>query len=122
MACSSRVLLPMPGSPPIRVTPPVTMPPPSTRSSSSRPVGVRATSTASISLSVVTGWLLARAWKRFLPAPAAGSARVSDSVFQAWQCGQRPSHLAVMPPHSAQVYWVLGAAMAALSLRPGRAR
>jgi len=62
-ACSSSVLLPMPGSPPISTTAPSTMPPPSTRSSSSCPVGVRATSAASTSLSVATGWALpASAW------------------------------------------------------------
>ena len=59
-ACSSSVDLPMPGSPPISTTPPATMPPPSTRSSSSSPVGWRSTSLASISDSVVTGWLAIR--------------------------------------------------------------
>ena len=83
-------------------TPPATMPPPSTRSSSSWPVGVRSTSAASISLSVATGWLRARAWKRFLPAPAAASATDSSSVFQALQCGHWPSHLGLVPPHSRQ--------------------
>jgi hypothetical protein len=58
-ACKSSVLLPMPGSPPISVTPPGTMPPPSTRSNSSWPVGVRSTAAASISANVVTGALLA---------------------------------------------------------------
>ena len=54
MACSSKVDFPMPGSPPISTTPPATSPPPSTRSSSSCPVGVRATSCASMSASVAT--------------------------------------------------------------------
>ena len=103
-ACSNKVLLPMPGSPPISTTAPSTMPPPSTRSSSSCPVGVRAISAASISLSVATGWLRARAWKRVLRvAGPAGSAIVSSSVFQALQCGHLPSHLALVPPHSLQV-------------------
>jgi hypothetical protein len=74
-ACSSSVLLPMPGSPPISTTPPGTMPPPSTRSSSSWPVGVRITSLASISASVVTGALRASAWKRCRAPPAHGHAR-----------------------------------------------
>ena len=37
--CNASVDLPMPGSPPMRVTDPETSPPPSTRSSSDRPVG-----------------------------------------------------------------------------------
>ena len=48
-ACSSSVDLPMPGSPPISTTAPATRPPPSTRSNSSRPVGWRGVSRASIS-------------------------------------------------------------------------
>ena len=40
-ACSSRVLLPTPGSPPTRTTDPATRPPPSTRLSSPRPVSMR---------------------------------------------------------------------------------
>ena len=41
-ACSRRVLLPTPGSPPTSTTDPATRPPPSTRLSSSRPVSMRA--------------------------------------------------------------------------------
>jgi len=104
-ACSSKVDLPMPGSPPISTTPPETMPPPSTRSSSSSPVGVRATSAASICASVVTGCAAFRpresACIRFLL--AAGSARVSSRVFQALHWGHLPSHLGLTPPHSLQV-------------------
>ena len=66
------------------------------------PVGVRATSAASISDSVATGWPLASDWKRFFAGPAA-SATVSSSEFQAPQCGHLPSHLALLPPHSRQV-------------------
>ena len=93
----------MPGSPPISATPPGTMPPPSTRSSSSKPVGVRAVSTASISLSVATALVLARAWKRWFLAPPLGSATPSMRVFQAPQPGHLPSHLALVAPHSLQV-------------------
>jgi hypothetical protein len=32
-------------------------------------------------------------------------------VFQALQLGHLPSHLALMPPHSVQVYWVFSLAM-----------
>jgi len=55
-------------------------------------VGVRATSAASISLNVATGWLLASDWKRLLrELPDANSATLSSSVFQALQCGHWPS-------------------------------
>ncbi len=101
-ACSSRVLLPMPGSPPISTTPPATMPPPSTRSSSSSVVGVRAVSTASISDSVATGALLLSAWKRW-PLPAAGSAGPSSRVFQAPQPGHLPIQRGLAAPHSVHV-------------------
>ncbi len=103
MAWSSSVLLPMPGSPPISTTPPATMPPPSTRSSSSMPVDVRATSVASMSASVATGWLLASDWKRFFEAPPEGSPTPSSSVFQAVQCGHCPSHFGLVPPQAEQV-------------------
>ena len=63
--------------------------------------GVRATSAASISLSVATGWRLASGWKRCVA--AAASARASSSVFQAPQCGHLPSHFGLVPPHSLQV-------------------
>ena len=43
----SRVLLPMPGSPPMRTIDPGTMPPPSTRSNSSIPELIRSASEAS---------------------------------------------------------------------------
>ena len=52
---SRRVLLPMPGSPPSRVTEPATRPPPSTRSSSSMPVGLRGAPSGSTSASGTTG-------------------------------------------------------------------
>ena len=92
----------MPGSPPISTTPPGTMPPPSTRSSSSWPVGERATSAASISASVATAAVFASGWKRCRVA-AADSATPSSSVFQASQCGHLPSHFGLVPPHSLQV-------------------
>ena len=51
--CSSRVDLPMPGSPPISTTEPCTSPPPSTRSSSPIPVSVRASVVNATSVSGV---------------------------------------------------------------------
>ena len=76
------------------------MPPPSARSSSSWPVGVRGTSATTISLSVATGCVPLRLWKRCVERP---SARASCSVFQAPQCGHLPSHFGLLPPHSLQV-------------------
>ena len=98
-ACSSRVDLPMPGSPPMSTTPPSTMPPPSTRSSSSWPVGVRAMSTASMSPSVATSAVFASDAKRLRTADGAGAAD-SISVFQAPQAGHLPSHFGLVPPQS----------------------
>ena len=101
-ACSSSVDLPMPGSPPISTTAPATRPPPSTRSNSSRPVGWRGVSRASISDRLRTGLLLASGAYRWAAADGADDSTVSSSVFQALQCGHLPCHFAVVPPHSAQ--------------------
>ncbi len=48
-ACSSRVDLPMPGSPPMSTSDPWTSPPPSTRSNSETPVASRSSAAASTS-------------------------------------------------------------------------
>ncbi|MPM59358.1 hypothetical protein SDC9_106198 [bioreactor metagenome] len=114
-ACSSSVDLPMPGSPPISTTPPSTTPPPSTRSNSSMPLGVRATSCASMAASGVTACDCARpeyegALRRFLP-PLALSAMVSTRVFHAPQDGHLPSQRGLVPPHSEQVKIALSLAM-----------
>ena len=106
----------MPGSPPISVTPPGTMPPPSTRSSSSRPVGVRSVSLASMSDSVASSAEPAReantgAPKRLLAVPGALPAACSTRVFQAPQLGHLPSHFALVPPHSVQTKVLLSLAM-----------
>jgi len=74
------------------------------------PVGVRATSAASMSDSTATPDAGASAAKRFLPGPAP-SATVSTSVFQASQCGQRPSQRGLVPPQSVQEKSVLSLAM-----------
>ena len=78
------------------------MPPPSTRSSSSRPVGVRAMSVAAMSPSRVISAVFASDANR-LRTGETGSATDSTSVFQAPQCGHLPSHLALVPPQSLQV-------------------
>ena len=115
-ACNSKVDLPMPGSPPMSTTPPSTTPPPSTRSSSPRPLGVRATSSALMSASVATSLAPARAcgaWlKRFLPpALAADCTVVSSRLFQALQAGHLPSQRGEVAPQALQVYWDLEVAM-----------
>lgn len=74
------------------------------------PVGVRATSVASMSAKVATALAGASEAKRFLPAPAL-SATDSTSVFQAPQPGHLPSQRGLVPPHSLQVYWVFSLAM-----------
>ena len=53
IACSSRVDLPMPGSPPTSTTAPSTSPPPSTRSNSPMPVETRASSLLRTSFNAV---------------------------------------------------------------------
>ena len=63
----------MPGSPPISTTPPSTTPPPSTRSSSSRPLGVRATSAGP--MAAACAWPApapASDWPRFFAAAGLG--------------------------------------------------
>ncbi len=81
------------------------MPPPSTRSSSLKPVGVRSTSAASISLSTVSSDAGARPFglllRRFL-LPLGASATVSTRLFQALQLGHLPSQRVLLPPHSLQ--------------------
>src|SRR5262245_50766953 len=85
----------MPGSPPSNVVDPGVNPPPSTRSSSPMPVarrGASAMGTSAIGCGVPSR------------GPGAGrdGATTSDSVPQASQSGQRPSHRGCSAPHSAQ--------------------
>jgi hypothetical protein len=95
---SSRVDLPMPGSPASSTTAPGTMPPPSTRSSSSRPVGLLLEERTST-------WPIGRAGALTAPAATtrAGLAEpASMTVPQTWHSPQRPIHLEVCHPHSVQ--------------------
>ena len=73
------------------------------------PLGVRATSVASMAASGITAWACASpaywplaALMRFLPPPL-DSATVSSSVFQAPQPGHLPSQRGLVAPHSVQV-------------------
>ena len=98
-ACSSRVDLPMPGSPPTSTAEAGTRPPPSTRSSSAMPVAARGGGSA----------LPARPTKRDArPAAlcAAGPGRAatasSTMVFHSPQVSQRPAHFGVTAPQDWQ--------------------
>ena len=89
--------LPTPGSPASSTTAPGTRPPPSTRSSSSTPV-VRAVAWRP------STWPMGSAAVETRPAAVVRTAGApySSTVPQAWHSGQRPSHLAVVQPHSVQ--------------------
>ncbi len=100
-ACSRMVDLPMPGSPPTSTAEAGTMPPPSTRSSSARPVGMRAggaeepcrptNSTRRPPPSLAAG-----------PGPRTGAAASSCRVFHSPQASQRPCHFGWTPPQAWQ--------------------
>ena len=96
---SSSVDLPTPGSPASSTTAPGTSPPPSTRSSSSTPVRpARAASDVDLGRSAGPA-VRDRAGRRRADRRRRG---VSSTVPQAWHSPQRPTHLAVVQPHSAQ--------------------
>ena len=85
--CSSRVDLPMPGSPPIRRAEPGTSPPPITRSNSAMPVGRRSAG----ALSPSRGWRsILRPRPADRPLGALSAAASSTMVFHAPQASQRP--------------------------------
>ena len=84
------------------------MPPPSTRSNSASPVGSRGTVSTGTSDSSATVEVSASMPVVGRPPPAGFfGTRNSSSVFQAWQAGHWPSHLAVVLPQSRQTNWVL---------------
>ena len=106
-SCSARVDLPIPGSPPSRISEPATTPPPSTRSSSSMPVGGAGRRRRR----------RCRAAARSAAATRLGAARcrrddrpLARRVFQAPQPSQRPCHFGVAAPQSEQTYWRRGRA------------
>ena len=95
----SRVDLPMPGSPPRRVTEPGTSPPDSTRSNSSTPVG-RATASETSTDDSGTG---IDDRSRASTAETSGPSWASSTrVFHSPHEGQRPAHRAVVDPQSMQ--------------------
>ena len=100
--------LPMPGSPPSKVTEPATMPPPNTRSSSPMPVATAlagVTSTSAIGRGAAAGD--APTWRA-----VAGSTRSSINVFHARQPGHRPTHVGLDVPQSSHRKIVFARAMA----------
>jgi len=88
--CSVRVLLPMPGSPPIKTTEPGTIPPPNTRANSSIGSGRRSSGRLSISESECT--LEEPVSPRVARADFSGSASTISSIIESQlsQPGQRP--------------------------------
>ena len=89
-ACSSRVDLPMPGSPPTSTAEAGTRPPPSTRSSSAMPVGARGGGSAlparPTKLTLLAGRRLRRRRR------GAATTASSTMVFHSPQVSQRPAH------------------------------
>ena len=81
----------MPGSPPISTTAPATRPPPSTRSNSSRPVGWRGVSRASISDRLRTGLLLASGAYRWAAADGADDSTVPPACSRHCSAGICPA-------------------------------
>jgi len=85
--------LPMPGSPPSRMSDPGTTPPPSTRSNSSMPVESRTPCDISTSAYNFAVDDVENCEKRLVAPAAAGvSARSSTSEFHAPHSAQRPIH------------------------------
>ena len=97
----SRVLLPMPGSPPMSTSEPGTMPPPSTVSSSSMPEEMRSKCSSRTS-ERGTGLCAAAERSRFsfFAAGAGASAISSTRVPNLPHPGHLPSHCGLCAPHS----------------------
>src|SRR6185369_4347010 len=107
--CSTRVLLPMPGSPERRMTDPGTMPPPSTWSTSSSPLLTRGRRSA-VTSPIVVG--LRGAEGLDLPKPLETDAISSTNEFQAPHCSHLPIQRAKLVPQVWQTNFVLTLAMA----------
>ncbi len=101
-SCSSRVDLPMPGSPPNNTSDPGTSPPPSTRFSSLLEQRMRARSSCEISRNG-SGWLRTAGAAR-TPRFAGAATRSSTSVFHCSHSGQRPSQRKLLWPQFWQTY------------------
>ena len=102
-SCSNKVLFPMPGSPPNKVTEPGTRPPPSTRSNSPRPVETGSLScelTSAIGVAVPGGTNASPAAK--VTSDSSGPSTSSTSEFHAPQARHFPDHLGNDAAHSVQ--------------------
>ncbi len=110
-SCSSSVLLPMPGSPPRRVTEPGTSPPSSTRSSSPMPVGRASPRRASMSWSSCSS-AIGRGIVAGVSPPTS-----STSVFHSPHPAHWPDHFGCAVPHSVQAWSVLVLVMPGASQR-----
>ena len=111
---SSRVDLPMPGSPATSTTEPGTRPPPRTRSNSGTPVGRATARRASTSPIGTAGRSTAlAAVVRTVTAPT------SDTLPHAWHSPHRPTHFTACQPHSEHrnVALVRGVRLAAVAMR-----
>src|SRR6478609_7912496 len=101
-AWSSRVDLPMPGSPPTRTAEPGTRPPPSTRSNSAMPVGSRGASRVSVpSPSKAAALPLPPLMATSAGGPA-GAAVSSMMLFHSPQAAHLPDQRAVTAPQAWQ--------------------
>ena len=118
-ACSNRVDLPMPGSPPTSTAEEGTRPPPSTRSSSAMPVTARGGgSVLPARPTKLTGRPVAA-----LPAGPGRATGVSSSmVFHSPQVSQRPAHLGNTAPQDWQTKRGLDLANGRLRMRGQLAR
>ena len=97
--CKSSVDLPIPGSPPSKVTEPGTRPPESTRSNSSTPVG---TAAASATSTEARGTGMAPRSRSPTARSSEPSRASSTRVFHSPHVGHRPTHRAEMEPQSRQ--------------------
>ena len=103
-ACNSKVLFPIPGSPPSKLTEPATNPPPRTRSNSTEPVENRATSGASIAESGNASTTLGRPAACEDNRTLAGTSSIStrSKASQVPQSGHFPAQVGCVDPHSVQ--------------------
>ena len=93
--CKSSVDLPIPGSPPTRISEPLTIPPPSTRSSSFKPVLYLVSNpalTSPIFFGIRAGAVFSRTSALVADVFFSGVTSVSSIVFQLPQDGHFPSH------------------------------
>src|SRR6476646_5423409 len=110
--CSSKVDLPMPGSPPTSIAEPATIPPPIARSNSARPLGSRSGSAAGVS-KPTSGITRPPPCRLCFAAKMLDTSALSwTSVFHSAQSGHWPCHRCWTDPQAWHVYRDLGFAIA----------